>query len=81
MDFYTMSFEAVRVKQHELLQEAAHNRLINQYDSRCSFVRQAARSLGHIMVRLGLQLLRYGHVNQTVLIRSQQVSSRSIRSN
>ena len=81
MDFYSMSFAAARTKHHELLQEAARDRLINQHASRCSFVRQTARSLGHIMVRLGLRLLRYGRVNQTVLIRSQQVSSRSFRSN
>lgn len=81
MDFYSISFEAARIKQDELLQEAAHDRLINQYASRSSFIRQVARSLGHIMVRLGLRLLRYGRVNQTVLVRSQQISSRSIQSN
>ncbi|NOK59954.1 MAG: hypothetical protein GFH27_549291n146 [Chloroflexi bacterium AL-W] len=81
IDFYSVSFKAVHAQHNELLQQAARDRLLKQHTIHHSLGQRVARSLGYVMVRWGLRLLRYGRVNQIVLVRNQEAQLGSVQSN
>ena len=81
MSDYHLSYEAARARQEDMLREANHDRLTEQYIEQRSFMQQMSGVIGYGFVHIGMHLLRYGRVERFTILRTHPAQVESIQSN
>jgi hypothetical protein len=77
--WYEFEFERERCR--DRLATATRNRLIATCNTRLTYIRLAACSLGRALLRTGAWLLRYGRADEPVTMSLHQPNTRSARLN
>jgi hypothetical protein len=77
--WYEFEFERERCR--DRLATAARNRLVATCDTRLTYIRRVACSLGRALLHAGSWLLRYGRATEPATTRLHQPNTRSARLN